>query len=348
MRAAGSTAAALLLGVAAFASATPGGSGATATESAPATASSPAPPSPAAPAFDADRPSFTVIAGDLEVEYATFLVPVLPDSVVPLRVPGPGGSSPGRAGGSVRVTVDGRPLGASPNGAWSWRAPGDPGVHRIVVRRAGATDSVVLNALVLVPFDRLRDGRVDGFRIGDYPERPYRGLERYRHPAGFVELTPELADLPVSPHFRLGQFRCHLPTGYPAYLPPPDPLMLEKLELMLAAVNRQGIAVSTFQVLSSYRSPWYNHAIGRPEYSRHIYGDAADIYIDRDGNGVMDDLNGDGRVDIGDAEVLYRIAEGLDGAPSTRHLLGGLGEYPVTESHGPFVHVDTRGYRARW
>ncbi|HKK08563.1 MAG TPA: hypothetical protein VKA44_06740, partial [Gemmatimonadota bacterium] len=250
-----------------------------------------------------------MIAGDLRVAYATFLVPVLPGRTVPIRVPG---AAPAAGEGSVRVSVDGSPLPAPADGRWSWRAPRAPGAHRIVVRRAGRADSVVLNAVVLVPFDSLEDGRIDGFRIGSYPDRPYRGLERYRNPAGFVELTPELADLPVSPHFRLGQFRCHAPEGYPAFLPPPDPLMLEKLELMLAAVNRAGIPASTFQVLSSYRSPWYNHGIGRPRYSRHIYGDAADIYIDRDGNGVMDDLNGDGRVDIRDAEVLYRIAERMD------------------------------------
>ena len=28
--------------------------------------------------------------------------------------------------------------------------------------------------------------------------------------------------------------------------------------------------------------------------------------------------------------------------------LGGLGHYGSTQSHGPFVHIDSRGYRARW
>ena len=35
-----------------------------------------------------------------------------------------------------------------------------------------------------------------------------------------------------------------------------------------------------------------------------MYGDAADIYIDNDRNGSMDDLNRDGRVNIRDARVL--------------------------------------------
>jgi hypothetical protein len=29
-------------------------------------------------------------------------------------------------------------------------------------------------------------------------------------------------------------------------------------------------------------------------------------------------------------------------------LVGGAGVYPATSAHGPFIHIDTRGYRARW
>jgi hypothetical protein len=29
-------------------------------------------------------------------------------------------------------------------------------------------------------------------------------------------------------------------------------------------------------------------------------------------------------------------------------LVGGCGIYPGNGAHGPFVHVDARGYRARW
>jgi hypothetical protein len=55
----------------------------------------------------------------------------------------------------------------------------------------------------------------------------------------------------------------------------------------------------------------------------------------------MDDLNGDGRSDAGDAEVLYRLFE----EPQST---GGLGKYRETRAHGPFVHVDIRDRRARW
>ena len=39
----------------------------------------------------------------------------------------------------------------------------------------------------------------------------------------------------------------------------------------------------------------------------------------------------------------------MDAAPETEQFLGGgLGKYRVTPSQGPFIHVDTRLYRARW
>jgi uncharacterized protein YcbK (DUF882 family) len=29
-------------------------------------------------------------------------------------------------------------------------------------------------------------------------------------------------------------------------------------------------------------------------------------------------------------------------------LIGGIGIYKATSAHGPFVHIDVRGNRARW
>jgi len=28
--------------------------------------------------------------------------------------------------------------------------------------------------------------------------------------------------------------------------------------------------------------------------------------------------------------------------------IGGAGVYTAASGHGPFIHIDTRGYRARW
>jgi len=62
----------------------------------------------------------------------------------------------------------------------------------------------------------------------------------------------------------------------------------------------------------------------------------------------MDDLNGDGKIDISDAKVLYDIADTLTGAGDGHLFKGGLGAYKPTSFHSGFVHVDTRGSRVRW
>ena len=77
-----------------------------------------------------------------------------------------------------------------------------------------------------------------------------------------------------------------------------------------------------------------------------MYGDAMDFYIDNDRDGRMDDLTGDQSVDVEDARLLSRMAEEVE----RKHpgLVGGIGVYRPTGAHQGFVHVDTRGYPARW
>jgi hypothetical protein len=109
----------------------------------------------------------------------------------------------------------------------------------------------------------------------------------------------------------------------------------------------KGRPAGSLVIMSGFRTPAYNAAIGNQTvYSRHLWGDAADVYVDADGNGVMDDLNGDGRSDVQDARVL---AGWIDQAVRKVPLVpGGLAAYRRTAAHGPFVHVDARGFRARW
>ena len=81
---------------------------------------------------------------------------------------------------------------------------------------------------------------------------------------------------------------------------------------------------------------------------RHVYGDAADIYVDENGDGTMDDLNGDGQTTLDDARALASVVEGLSQKSWYQPFEGGLGLYDANPAHGPFVHVDVRGYPARW
>jgi hypothetical protein len=85
---------------------------------------------------------------------------------------------------------------------------------------------------------------------------------------------------------------------------------------------------------------------GRARDSRHQFGDAADVFVDNDGDGRMDDLNGDRRVDQRDAQILIDAAERVEAAHPD--LVGGAGRYRANRAHGPFAHIDVRGRRARW
>ena len=77
-----------------------------------------------------------------------------------------------------------------------------------------------------------------------------------------------------------------------------------------------------------------------------MYGDAADVFVDEDRNGNMDDLNKDGMITRADALVLFDAAETVE--RTNPDLIGGLSAYKANSAHGPFVHVDVRGRRARW
>jgi len=204
---------------------------------------------------------------------------------------------------------------------------------------------MTLNVFVMVPYANMRRGVLNGYRIGNYPKGK---SQFYSRPPGFIEVSPGMEGVQVSPHFTLGQFICKQAGGPTKYLVLREPLLV-KLEELLAEVNDRGREAHTFQLLSAYRTPNYNRAIGNvTTLSRHHYGDAADIYVDNDGDGRMDDLNGDGRHTLADAHWLGAIVNSTQDEPEFDGLTGGLGMYRPTGSHGAFVHVDVRGFGARW
>ncbi len=231
---------------------------------------------------------------------------------------------------------------------WSWRAPAKKGLHPLTIVHVPSGETMILNVFVMVPYAELEQEGLVGYSIGPYPQTPLQGSPLYLPPAGFVEVTPDNRTVALSPHFTLGQFVCKQPGGYPKYLVVRERLVL-KLELLLEAINARGYDAETFHVMSGYRTPSYNKAIGNVRYSRHIYGDAADIFIDEQPkDGRMDDLNGDGVVDFKDADILRDTVEQMCTRPSYVRFVGGLGSYGVKPHRGPFVHLDTRGFRARW
>lgn len=233
---------------------------------------------------------------------------------------------------------------ATPGGrGWRWTAPDAPGIYAL--RVVLGPDTLDLTALVQYPAGNVRDGVLNGYRIGRYRAKPLRGDPSYLPPEGFLEVAVADRNVLASPHFVLGDFLCKQP-GEPRYVALSLPL-LEKLETITEALADRGIAPGSLRVMSGFRTPAYNAAIGnRTVYSRHLWGDAADVFVDADRNGDMDDLDGDGRSTVADARVLARWVEGLTARDGWR--AGGLGIYGRNAAHGPFVHVDARGARARW
>ncbi|MEJ2503182.1 MAG: DUF882 domain-containing protein [Gemmatimonadota bacterium] len=231
-----------------------------------------------------------------------------------------------------------------------------PGVFHVLLRVRNEVQRVAdVTILNPVPSALVEGGRLGRYLIGEWPsraERPARlRTEAYDPPAGLIAVTPENRDVPVSEHLVLGDF---LTKGqnevWPKYVAI-TPALLDKIELTLQELERTGHPVEEVGIISGFRTPWYNahggNTGGRGSVSRHMYGDALDFYIDNDGDGAMDDLDGDGRITRGDARV---IAEAV-GSVEERYpeYVGGVGIYgPRPGAHSGFVHVDARGYRARW
>lgn len=105
------------------------------------------------------------------------------------------------------------------------------------------------------------------------------------------------------------------------YLPPKE-LWPNIVRVARAADLARAELGSPIRILSAFRSPEYNRAIGGAKYSRHLQFDALDL-------APMD----------GKVATLHRIVKRLrkEGV-----FCGGIGRYPS------FVHIDNRGHVADW
>lgn len=231
-------------------------------------------------------------------------------------------------------------------------APQRPGVWNVLLSMREAVRPGNVTMLTLVPLSDKRSGRIGSYVIGSWPyERGGRPRSaQYAPPAGLIRVTPENMNTQISEHFKLRDF---LTKGqqnvWPKYVAL-NPRVLDKVELTIQEMNRTGTPVKHVGVISAFRTPNYNESGGntggRGALSRHMYGDAMDIYVDNDRDGRMDDLNKDGRIDTGDGRVMVNAAQAVE--KKYPDLVGGIGLYRPTGAHSGFIHVDTRGFRARW
>ena len=264
----------------------------------------------------------------------------------------PGSDLADEADPAVRAVFEKETTGAVvPSGTDS--VPAEAGVYKIAVEIDKARRQLDdLRLITLKPFAEKKGEKIGLYYLGRWPfESGGKPKSRsYANPTGFIEVTRDNKNTPVSEHFKLGDFLTKDQYDvWPKYLVL-EPRLLDKLELVIQELQKQGHVVRRVQVMSGFRTPRYNksggNTGGRANLSRHMYGDASDIFVDNDGNGNMDDLNRDGRVDAADAKVIADAAERVEARYPA--LVGGIGVYRACCGHGPFTHIDTRGYRARW
>ena len=159
---------------------------------------------------------------------------------------------------------------------------------------------------------------------GDGLHYPLSGAYLERHPEnnapayapGDVDAAAPLVrgadSTKLSKHFTLGEFRPH-EKSYTGVRVHPD--LVAKLEEIRARAG------GPIKITSSYRPPAYNRKVGGVSNSTHLDGLAADIYSET--------LS---------TSQLCKICDAVIGAG------GGVGYYP----NQGFIHIDVRGYRARW
>lgn len=285
--------------------------------------------------YDNGKAGFEVkINGELN-PYSIFSVFVMPGATLEII-----------SKGDLVLTGTGIEFRRVSDSVWTGLSPKQPGAYL-----AYLTNSVGgimnINIMVLTPMTQAQGEYLNGYRIGTYPAKPLNGNKIYDRPDGLFEVSQSLLDLNLTPHFKLSQFVCKQASGYPKYLIIREKLLL-KLEYLLEETNNAGYPIETFGFVSGYRTPFYNKSIKNVQYSRHVYGGAADIIVDMDQDGFMDDLNKDGRIDEQDVAIFHGLVDAQYELPAYKEFRGGLGFYKKNGVHKGFIHVDVRGTKARW
>jgi len=212
--------------------------------------------------------------------------------------------------------------------------------------------SVRLCLLVGFPNSLLVDGEINGFELGEYPDHTkMRNPEYYKPPEYFYYLDYEVIGLWISEHIRLGDL------GYDGRAPIPQFFALDyelviKLEALIAELRARGLPSRLHFIGGGFISPKSNQLRtagnkAAASLSRHLWGEAVDFIIDEDPrDGIMDDMNGDGVIDVRDALVVRDVITDLE--ESGRVKPGGVGVYAPPRNRRVQLHVDVRGYPTRW
>ena len=137
----------------------------------------------------------------------------------------------------------------------------------------------IFSLITLKPASEKRAGKIGLYYIGNWPSARTSGGVKYQPPKGFIEVTQDRQNTLLSDHFRLRDFFPHDQARiWPKYIVV-DMKLVDKLELILTELEKQGIPSAGVKVMSGFRTPQYNSGggdtRGRASLSRHMYGDAA-------------------------------------------------------------------------
>jgi len=231
------------------------------------------------------------------------------------------------------------------------RLPKEPGTYPLPYTYELGDVTAHDELLILIPYPLPGPSEsLDGFTIGPYPDPASpravsyvtRYHKRYQPPAAFVRVDTANKDCHVSNLFTLSDFMIrqgpsvqYLPLSYS---------LLDKLDKLASALDKEGYPGRAMVVIEGYRTPALNRVLSGAPYSRHMYGDAAAIIIDEDQDGRMDDLNQDGIENFEDVLIIGKLLLALE--KKSKVVSGGIGLYQ--EPAGCKIDVDTRGFPSRW
>lgn len=294
-------------------------------------------------AFSNEHANFSVVYDDLKIPLKTFSVFVMPREEIKFSI------AEEDRGQDYQIELGNKKF--TSDSSFTWNAHAESGHYQATIKEKnndGSASEIKINVFVLHPRQEKNGQYLEDFRIGNYPEIPADKKDKYSNPKGFLKIEESLLELNLTPHFTMEQFLTRQSEKLPQFIAIQESLLL-KLEFFLEEVNNAGYQAETFGIVSLYRTPYFNKELGNnTHYSRHIYGDAADIYIDNHGDDWMDDLNGDGNSTIADSEILYDLAVKFDQKEKYSHLQGGVSSYKGNGVRGPFIHIDTRGEHITW
>ncbi|MFW5885769.1 MAG: peptidase M15A [Halanaerobium sp.] len=294
-------------------------------------------------AFSEEHADFSVEYEDLKIPLKTFSVFVLPGEEIKFKI--------AEEDRDKKYQIELGEKTFESESSFTWNAHPESGHYEAAIKEKNSSDSdskIKINVFVLHPREEKEGQYLEDFKIGNYPEIPEDKKDHYSKPKGFLKIDESVLDLNLTPHFKMEQFLTNQTEKLPQFIAIQESLLL-KLELFLAEVNKAGYQADTFGIVSIYRTPDFNKELGNDtDFSRHIFGDAADIYIDNTGDDWMDDLNGDGESNKADADLLADLAIEFDQKEKFSDLQGGVCSYKGNGVRGSFIHIDARGFHTTW